>query len=1023
MKNIIIYLLILVPAYIFSKEVPTFQASNVAINWMNEKFGENLTIEDIQEIITEKNGDISVYHIIILKNQGWVIVASDDVSIPVIGYSRDSKFLLSEQSPAFTSWMNAIKKNISIALVNRENQLESTKTEWDRFSVDINRFERINTIRNSVNPLLSTKWNQGSGYNDLCPKDINGPNGKAYAGCVATAMAQVMKYYNFPTKGYGTHSFIPESHPEYGNQYANFGSTTYNWNSMSLNSSNSHVALLIYHCAVSVDMDFGPDGSAANTSTDAKNALKNYFKYDESITNLSKENYDNNAWHNLLIEELNGGHPVIYSGRDSTSGHSFICDGYQTNSYFHFNWGWGGYYDGYFYLNDLTPGSNSFNLNQNGLFYIKPSVDPNLSFPYTQSFENQLPLEWNISGDRVSISDLEKYHGQKSLQIGTLDGVGYNYSSATLGINVTDPMVISFKVKRGYSPAASQYNEHIGCIKEQYGTKILHTFFQGDYNNNTWQTFAFDLSPYVGQNLKLYFEQGNKSSNYVEWMFVDAVKIEEIDEKITINNISNKKIEVSKTESAKLDINFRTFGDFYNNTFTVYLSDTLGDFSKEKNIGYIKSDTGKILTVNIPKAIPSSSKYKIKIKSSTPKIESNIIDSININFLEIKIGDLTDTTYYTSNDAGSNIDIPFNIKGQYSTKKFKAFLSDKNGSFISEKEIGILESSSNNAIINAKIPNKTEVGTKYRIRLKSDGPAIISDTTEFFKIEMLNIEINNLKDNLFYVSSEIGAKIEIPFIVEGNFPMIEFIAYLSDANGSFINRKLIGQASLDTSRVFNATIPSGTISGTSYKVLLVSKGIIEIESQPSSAFEIKLIENRPSVIISSTVTDSTFLKSIPITVNFNNEISGFEENDIVLTNCSLSDFNKISNFQYSFNIIPKQFGLVKLSVPENSVSNILGNGNMKQDWQIIYYSPVSVNNLNINNLIIYPNPTQNFINIDNMTGIKELKIRNLNGKIILNKTSCFENNPYLDLTSLPNGSYILELLIEDRKIYRKILKY
>ena len=534
MRNIIICVLFFVPSYIFSKEIPLSQASNVAINWMNEKFGENLTLEDIQEIKSEKNLDYSVYHVIIFKNQGWVIVASDDVSIPVIAYSRESKFLLSEFPPAFSSWMDATKKNISHAFVNKHIQLESTKTEWDKFSVDINRFERIPTQRNSVSPLLSTKWNQGSGYNDLCPKDINGPNGKAYAGCVATAMAQVMKYYNFPTKGFGTHSFLPESHPEYGNQYANFGSTTYNWNSMSLNSSNSHVALLIYHCAVSVDMDFGPDGSGANTRTDAKNALKNYFKYDESITYLYKENYNDNDWQNLLIEELNEGHPVIYSGRDSTSGHSFICDGYQSNSYFHFNWGWGGYLDGYFYLNDLTPGSGSYNLNQGGLFYIKASVDPNLSFPYTQSFENQLPSEWYYSGDRVSISDLEKYHDQKSLQIGTLEGVGYNYSSATLGINVTKPMVISFKVKRGYSPAASQNNEQIGCLKEQYGTKILYTFFQGDYNDNTWQTFAFDLSPYVGQNLKLYFEQGNKSTTYTEWMFIDAIKIEEIDEKITI---------------------------------------------------------------------------------------------------------------------------------------------------------------------------------------------------------------------------------------------------------------------------------------------------------------------------------------------------------------------------------------------------------------------------------------------------------------------------------------------------------
>jgi hypothetical protein len=1023
MKKIIFYILLLFPAYIFAREIPLPQASNVAINWMNERFGENFKNEDIQEIRTVKYGENPVYYVVIFKEQGWVIVASDDVSLPVIAYSNEGKFSFSDQSPAFSSWMNATKKSISQAIVNRQVQLESTQKEWEKFSVDINRFEKTINQRNSVTPLLSTKWNQDNGYNDLCPKDFNGPNGRAYAGCVATAMAQVMKYYNFPAKGFGTHSFVPEDHPEYGNQYANFGSTTYNWNSMSLTSSNTHVALLIFHCAVSVDMNFGPDGSGANTSNDARNAFTNNFKYDESISYLSKEDYTSTDWQNLLIEELNAGRPILYDGRDSTSGHAFICDGNQTNSYFHFNWGWGGYHDGYFYLNDLTPGSNSFNLGQGGLFYIKPSVDPNLSLPYNQSFEDQFPSEWKYSGDRVSVSTLEKYHGIKSLQVGTIDGVDYNFSSATLGINVTKPMIVSFKVKRGYSPATSQYNEHIACIKEQFGTKILHTFFKGDYNDNTWQNFAFDLSPYVGQNLKLYFEQGNMSTTYKEWMFIDAVNLEEIDEKIIINSISNKKIEISKTEGAKIDVNFKTEGDFYNNTFTVYLSDTTGSFTKEKIIGYVKSDTGKILTVNIPKATPSSSKYKIRIKSSTPKIESNIIDSVNINFLEIKIIGPTDSTYYTSNNTGSSINIPINIKGEYTLKKFKAFLSDKDGNFTNENEIGVLESSANNPIINAKIPKSNEIGTKYRIRIKCDLPAVISDTTEFFSIETLNIQLNKLKDSLFYVSPDISARIEIPFILEGNFPENKFAAYLSDANGSFINKNLITLGVADTTGVFIASIPAGTISGENYKIILSSKGIIEIESPESNAFVVKLIDTRPSVIISAIVSDSTFLKSIPMTLKFNNGISGFEESDIILTNCKLSDFTKINDTLYNFNIIPKQFGMIIVSIPENSVSNILGNGNLKHEWQIRYYSPVGIQAIDDEKLNLFPNPSSGIIYIDNQIGskINKITIKDLNGNFILSKTGNFDTESYIDLTRLPKASYIIEFSFNDRQIRRKLI--
>lgn len=246
--------------------------------------------------------------------------------------------------------------------------------------------------------------------------------------------------------------------------------------------------------------------------------------------------------------------------------------------------------------------------------------------------------------------------------------------------------------------------------------------------------------------------------------------------------------------------------------------------------------------------------------------------------------------------------------------------------------------------------------------------------------------------------------------MEGSFPAIDIIAYLSDANGSFLNRKIIGQGSKDTSGVFVATIPSGTISGTSYRVLLASKGIIEIVSQESNAFEIKLIDNRPSVFISSTVSDSTFLKSIPMTVNFNNEITGFEENDIVLTNCTLGDFIKKSDSQYNFNIIPKQYGLLKLSVPENSVSNILGNGNLKQDWQIIYYSPVSVNTVNINNLIIYPNPSEGNLKVDfpSSWDSGSMEIYDISG-ILLKKVFIEKKNKIDIQLNLKNGTYFIKL--------------
>ena len=233
-----------------------------------------------------------------------------------------------------------------------------------------------------VPAMLTTRWNQSPYYNNLCP-----PN--TPAGCSAIAMAQVMKYWNYPPVGVGSHSYAGSFRTE----SANFGSTHYDWahmpNSLSGGSSSvqvNAVATLCYHVGVSVEMEYGYDGSAAPLIGGAntycvQNALKNYFDYRPTLQGVSKSNYTDASWVQLLKDEIDAGRPVPYAGFDNTAGHAFVFHGYNASSQFCINWGWGGYYDGYFTMGALNPagggtgtnGSNTFNIGNQAVIGVQPS--------------------------------------------------------------------------------------------------------------------------------------------------------------------------------------------------------------------------------------------------------------------------------------------------------------------------------------------------------------------------------------------------------------------------------------------------------------------------------------------------------------------------------------------------------------------------------------------------------------------------------------------------------------------------
>ena len=243
----------------------------------------------------------------------------------------------------------------------------------------------IPVFAQTVNPLLTTTWNQTTPYNDNCP--TLGAK-RCYTGCVATAMAQIMKYHNYPAQGTGTSTAYTTGNGKLTIPSVNFA-VNYNFNTMgsaapSTTTEKANVARLMYHCGASVQMNYDTSGSGA-PSANVVTALRTYFGYDRSILLRERNYFTNLAWEQMIKTQLDASQPVYYAGYGTTggvtTGHAFVCDGYNNSGYFHFNWGWGGSYNGNFVTTALNPGtggagsgSGTYNNDQSIIINIKPNV-------------------------------------------------------------------------------------------------------------------------------------------------------------------------------------------------------------------------------------------------------------------------------------------------------------------------------------------------------------------------------------------------------------------------------------------------------------------------------------------------------------------------------------------------------------------------------------------------------------------------------------------------------------------------
>ena len=232
----------------FAAKVPVEQAKKIAVGFYAHYCLHDNGLPVITETnVTVKNNIVTLYTLNFTPT-GFVIIAGDDASIPILAYSDESVIPHEITNPATREWLDNYSREIySIVTSGLSNQ--ETIKKWNALIAG-----SYDAPTRDVSPLLTTTWDQGCFYNALCPA-AGGQCGHVWTGCVATAMSQIMKYHNFPPQGVGSHTYVDAT---YGIQTADFGNTTYNWASMpnNVNSSNIQVATLMYDAGVSVNMQY-----------------------------------------------------------------------------------------------------------------------------------------------------------------------------------------------------------------------------------------------------------------------------------------------------------------------------------------------------------------------------------------------------------------------------------------------------------------------------------------------------------------------------------------------------------------------------------------------------------------------------------------------------------------------------------------------------------------------------------------------------------------------------------------------
>ncbi len=413
MRLVLSFILLISSLNLWAIGINQNKAKEVAVNFLYQNCQSDF--QDINKelnlVLTEikKEGNQPLYYIFNnTKKEGFVIVSALQTAQPILAYSNESSFYTNEISKEAQSLMKGYSKALRQAAQFRGQADEKIAQAWQQL-------EHRNGVRTSVTskqgPLLLTKWNQAPYYNDFCPTSSSGE--KSVVGCVAVALAQVMKFYNYPEKGKKV-----SYHSDYEGETTHaesidYRDKTFYWDRMplQLGQANPYVAEMMFLAGHSVKMDWEVDGSGTQTQY-CKEALEEIYGYKSTVQIKVRQDYYTNEyyytpeeWENILVTELDAQRPIIYAGYSDVGGHAWNCDGYQMASsgkrLFHMNYGWGGSGNGYFLLTELISGTvpgeepSYFDHGHKVVVGIEPGND----------YSKECPAERLIEGFEGSVGD------------------------------------------------------------------------------------------------------------------------------------------------------------------------------------------------------------------------------------------------------------------------------------------------------------------------------------------------------------------------------------------------------------------------------------------------------------------------------------------------------------------------------------------------------------------------------------------------------------------------------------------
>lgn len=354
---------------IFAQPVDMKSIERVAINAYSElaietgrERSDKITIDEL--IPVKDDAEITLYYIVNIDS-GFTIVSAEKMMIPVLGRSLNGQFSFDKAPPGLLYLLEKYKHEVNIARKSGTGKNEITDALWSKYNVEFEKFT-IPKSAKSVAPLLTTEWGQRGGFNRFCPPF--GGETRYPAGCVAVAMAQVLRYWACRVNETGTKSYTWNSQT----LTANIGQANYQWAQMHPTVSNDHNALLIYHAGVACEMDYGENGSSSVPSR-ARKGLRDYFGISNNIDTKWRVWWTTSSWRNLLQKQLDSGNPIIYSGGSLSGGHSWVIDGYYSDGAFHCNWGWRGYANGPFHLGEFEVDGDSYNMVESAIVNIVPT--------------------------------------------------------------------------------------------------------------------------------------------------------------------------------------------------------------------------------------------------------------------------------------------------------------------------------------------------------------------------------------------------------------------------------------------------------------------------------------------------------------------------------------------------------------------------------------------------------------------------------------------------------------------------